>query len=252
MANGASADVNCRTIANDRERISNFMAIPLAIEKVCPSFWRTQRESLCQITLFGALLCLDGFLYNFTVLPIRAFFAVFRIISRIFGKRTIPPAPIPPQHIHSILRMLLLVIPTVVLMYGTDSSKMYHTVRGQDTIKLYVIFNALEVSDLYLIFAVHFGATDDRLQTGYAVHSDRMFSTLFLLAKPLLRPREKAVEVGNDSRLGRTFSLPCLWAMSVSLTLQFESTGIIRWIELNDSGAHLDILLHAGLAHCRH
>jgi hypothetical protein len=31
------------------------------------------------------------------------------------------------------------------LLMATDASKMYHTVRGQDTIKLYVIFNALEV-----------------------------------------------------------------------------------------------------------
>lgn len=40
---------------------------------------------------------------------------------------------------------MLLFIPTVVLLLATDASKMYHTVRGQDTIKLYVIFNALEV-----------------------------------------------------------------------------------------------------------
>jgi hypothetical protein len=43
------------------------------------------------------------------------------------------------------LKMALLVIPTVVLLSTTDASKMYHGVRGQDTIKLYVIFNALEV-----------------------------------------------------------------------------------------------------------
>lgn len=42
--------------------------------------------------------------------------------------------------------MLLLFIPTVILLFATDASKMYHSVRGQDTIKLYVIFNALEVS----------------------------------------------------------------------------------------------------------
>ena len=41
--------------------------------------------------------------------------------------------------------MMLLVVPTVTLLAVTDASKMYHTVRGQDTIKLYVIFNALEV-----------------------------------------------------------------------------------------------------------
>lgn len=42
--------------------------------------------------------------------------------------------------------MLLILVPTVILLFATDASKMYHTVRGQDTIKLYVIFNALEVS----------------------------------------------------------------------------------------------------------
>lgn len=96
------------------------------------------------MTLFGALLCLDGFLYNFTILPIRSVFATFRIILNLLAHRRV--WPIPPTHLLSILRMLLLFIPTVILLFATDASKMYHTVRGQDTIKLYVIFNALEVS----------------------------------------------------------------------------------------------------------
>lgn len=41
---------------------------------------------------------------------------------------------------------MLIFVPTTILLIATDASKMYHTVRGQDTIKLYVIFNALEVS----------------------------------------------------------------------------------------------------------
>lgn len=114
-----------------RERIANFLAVPLAVEKT---------------TLFGALLCLDGFLYNFTVLPIRSSFALARILSNFFRNR--PWRPVPIAHLNSILRMLLLVIPTGVLLASTDASKMYHTVRGQDTIKLYVIFNALEVSQI--------------------------------------------------------------------------------------------------------
>ncbi|RXK38837.1 hypothetical protein M231_03893 [Tremella mesenterica] len=112
------------------ERISNFLAVPLAVEKV---------------TLFGALLCLDGFLYNFTILPFRATFAVVRLIRLILDRK--PVWPIPPTQLHSLLRMLLLVIPTAILLCGTDASKMYHSVRGQDTIKLYVIFNALEIAD---------------------------------------------------------------------------------------------------------
>lgn len=116
-----------------RERIANFLAVPLAVEKT---------------TLFGALLCLDGFLYNFTVLPIRSTFALVRILSNFSRNRAWWPVPI--AHLNSILRMLLLMIPTGVLLVSTDASKMYHTVRGQDTIKLYVIFNALEVSLRYI------------------------------------------------------------------------------------------------------
>jgi hypothetical protein len=41
--------------------------------------------------------------------------------------------------------MLLLFASVAVLFPLTDASKIYHSIRGQDTIKLYVIFNALEV-----------------------------------------------------------------------------------------------------------
>jgi len=116
------------SVADNRERIANFLAVPLEVEK---------------ITMFGALLCLDGFLYNFTVLPLRALFAFYRLTMSYFRRQS---TVIPPSHLHSILRLLLVIIPTGVLLVGTDASKMYHTVRGQDTIKLYVIFNALEVS----------------------------------------------------------------------------------------------------------
>jgi hypothetical protein len=116
------------------ERIQNFLAVPMAVERVGHS-----AVELIQVTLFGALLCLDGFLYNFTVLPIRAFFAVLR--------RARIPGPMPPTHAHALLRMLLIIIPSCILLVATDASKMYHSVRGQDTIKLYVIFNALEIAD---------------------------------------------------------------------------------------------------------
>jgi hypothetical protein len=43
--------------------------------------------------------------------------------------------------------MLLIIIPSAILLVATDASKMYHSVRGQETIKLYVIFNALEIAD---------------------------------------------------------------------------------------------------------
>lgn len=48
------------------------------------------------------------------------------------------------------MRGLLLIASLLILNPLTDASKIYHTIRGQDTIKLYVIFNALEVGNLGL------------------------------------------------------------------------------------------------------
>ncbi|KAK2467871.1 hypothetical protein APHAL10511_000166 [Amanita phalloides] len=110
------------------ERVSNFLSIPLAIEKTVG---------------FGFVLCLDSFLYTFTIMPIRFLFAFAR-----FGINVcISAPPLPPSQKADLLRMLLLIISILILNPLTDASKIYHAIRGQDTIKLYVIFNALEIAD---------------------------------------------------------------------------------------------------------
>ena len=48
--------------------------------------------------------------------------------------------------------MLLLFATVLVLVPLTDASQIYHSIRGQDTIKLYVIFNALEVGFILFSF----------------------------------------------------------------------------------------------------
>ncbi|KAF5393335.1 hypothetical protein D9757_000567 [Collybiopsis confluens] len=112
------------------ERVSNFFSIPVAIEKIIG---------------FGFILCFDSFLYTFTVLPIRFAIAFFRLIKNLFSSPSAPP--LPPAQKADLLRTLLLVITIAILIPLTDASKIYHFVRGQDTIKLYVIFNALEIGD---------------------------------------------------------------------------------------------------------
>ncbi|KAG6902103.1 hypothetical protein C0995_004283 [Termitomyces sp. Mi166 len=109
------------------ERVSNFLSIPLAMEKIIG---------------FGFIICLDSFLYTFTVQPIRFTFAFIRFLTNMLRSK---PPPLPPSQKADILRTLLLVISVLILVPLTDASKIYHTIRGQDTIKLYVIFNALEV-----------------------------------------------------------------------------------------------------------
>ncbi|KAI0305533.1 eukaryotic membrane protein family-domain-containing protein [Multifurca ochricompacta] len=111
------------------ERVSNFLSIPLAIEKIIS---------------FGFILCFDSFLYTFTIQPIRFTLALWRLfISAITNSK----APLPSSQKADILRTLLLTVSILILIPLTDASKIYHSIRGQDTIKLYVIFNALEIAD---------------------------------------------------------------------------------------------------------
>ncbi|KAF7966278.1 hypothetical protein HWV62_39239 [Athelia sp. TMB] len=111
------------------ERVSNFLSIPLAMEKIIG---------------FGFILCLDSFLYTFTILPIRFALALFRFVGNIFSTSR---ASLPASQKADILRSLLILLSILILVPLTDASKIYHSIRGQDTIKLYVIFNALEIAD---------------------------------------------------------------------------------------------------------
>lgn len=93
---------------------------------------------------FGFVLCLDSFLYTFTIHPIRFVFALWRVLTNLASRSK---APLPPSQKADILRTLLLALSIMILVPLTDASKIYHSIRGQDTIKLYVIFNALEIAD---------------------------------------------------------------------------------------------------------
>ena len=127
------------------ERVSNFLSIPLAIEKVgrlaCAHYDRLS-DSPLKIISFGFILCFDSFLYTFTIQPIRFVLALWRLFINL---ATNSKAPLPPSQKADILRTLLLTLSILILIPLADASKIYHSIRGQDTIKLYVIFNALEV-----------------------------------------------------------------------------------------------------------
>jgi hypothetical protein len=200
------------------ERLYNFLALPPLLE---------------QTLIFGALACLDAWLYTFTILPLRFLKAIgillrwwvqsivkeFRDISsfiysglgRVWNRRTQPPSANPsrrnsfsspsidpasvpasssalldgqndtnstrfqqlpsklkipnplyrhrrskstpsallPNHKADILHGALIIISCMILVQF-DASRMYHSIRGQAAIKLYVIYNVLEVFDRLL------------------------------------------------------------------------------------------------------
>ena len=96
-----------------------------------------------QIIIFGYFVCLDSFLYTFTILPLRFAIALKRWVASYFkpGKRR----SLPVSAKCDLAKFSIFIVTCCTLHHITDASKMYHSVRGQEVIKLYVIFNVLEV-----------------------------------------------------------------------------------------------------------
>ncbi|XP_054453265.1 transmembrane anterior posterior transformation protein 1 homolog [Anoplopoma fimbria] len=113
-----------------RERVYTCMRIPKELEK---------------LMTFGFFLCVDAFLYVFTLLPLRVLLAVLRLITLpccgFSGSRLLQPA-----QVCDVLKGLIMVL-SFSMMHYVDYSMMYHLIRGQSVIKLYIIYNMLEVAD---------------------------------------------------------------------------------------------------------
>ncbi len=115
------------------ERVTNFITIPFWMEK---------------IVAFGFLICLDSFLYTFTIMPLRLCVALWTWVVNLLrwvalGEKRF----LSSSHKCDMLKALLVILSCYLLSLTTDASKMYHSVRGQDLLKLYVIFNVLEIAD---------------------------------------------------------------------------------------------------------
>ncbi|ELU42999.1 DUF747 family protein [Rhizoctonia solani AG-1 IA] len=100
------------------ERVSNFLNIPIAIEKVCR--WRVSKSAahLTSVRLLGSSKLINDHRHT-----------------------------LPPSQKADLLRVLIMILAMSTLIPLTDASKIYHSIRGQDNIKIYVIYNALEIAD---------------------------------------------------------------------------------------------------------
>ncbi|KAJ8953158.1 hypothetical protein NQ318_017186 [Aromia moschata] len=119
-----------------REKIYSFMKIPKEVEK----FMR-----------YGLMQCTDSFLFVYTFLPIRVVLAVWALFTRPFSKcfglgdkknrRILTPA-----EICDLLKALILLICSTVMLY-VDTNMLYHLIKSQSVIKLYIFYNMLEIGD---------------------------------------------------------------------------------------------------------
>ncbi|CAI2171744.1 12621_t:CDS:1 [Funneliformis geosporum] len=121
-----------------RERVTNFLGIPWSIEK---------------LMTFGFFICLDSFLYTVTILPLRVIFAFYSLIMNIisffnndrYHERKHDEILNLSQKC-DLLKGLLIILVCLTLQ-NVEASQIYHIIRGQSAIKLYVIFNVLEILD---------------------------------------------------------------------------------------------------------
>lgn len=110
-----------------RERVKNFLILPDALERTL---------------MFGFIVCLDSFMYIFTILPIRFVRSSFSLLRRSIKAHS----SLQSSEKVDILKGILIVL-TCVVLNQLDASRVYHNIRGQAAIKLYVLYNVLEIGD---------------------------------------------------------------------------------------------------------
>lgn len=127
MENGNSLR-STTTIGNEKER-----------ERVYDTIFRLPWR--CELLIdVGFFVCLDSFLSLLTIMPTRILMTLWRLLrTRQFKMWSAAEL--------SDLGCFLIVACGVTLLQRTDISLIYHMIRGQGTIKLYVVYNVLEIFD---------------------------------------------------------------------------------------------------------
>ncbi|XP_060801409.1 protein TAPT1 homolog [Amyelois transitella] len=119
-----------------REKVYSFIKIPQELEK---------------FMAYGFFQCADSLLFVYTFLPLRfimAFWSFFnRLFRRCFGlypntRKSI----LKPAETCDVLKGFILVVCSFLMWY-IDTNMMYHLVKSQSVMKLYIFYNMLEVGD---------------------------------------------------------------------------------------------------------
>ncbi|KAK3421425.1 hypothetical protein EUGRSUZ_G02079 [Eucalyptus grandis] len=127
MSNG-NALRNTTTLGNDKER-----------ERIYDTIFRLPWR--CELLIdVGVLVCFDSFLSLLTIMPTRIAILLWRLLSTRRLKRL-------SAEEFSDLGCFIVLTAGVNLLERTDISLIYHMIRGQGTIKLYVVYNVLEIFD---------------------------------------------------------------------------------------------------------
>ncbi|XP_063231691.1 protein TAPT1 homolog [Bacillus rossius redtenbacheri] len=119
-----------------REKMYTFMKIPAEVEK---------------FMVYGFFQCADAFLFVYTFLPMRFILAFWALICRpimdCFGlQKSRQKSVLKPAEICDLLKACILISCSMIMSY-VDTSMLYHLIKSQSVIKLYIFYNMLEVGD---------------------------------------------------------------------------------------------------------
>lgn len=170
-----------------REKIYSFMKIPREVEK---------------FMVYGFLQCADSFLFVYTFLPLRFIMALWAVATRplwhCLGSKKLRAKKkerlLRPAEVCDLLKGVV-VLGCWAATWKVDTSMMYHVVKSQSVIKLYIFYNMLEVGDrLFSAFgqdtidALLWTATEPRSRTRStrSQHLGTLPHLLFALAYVLL------------------------------------------------------------------
>eukprot|EP00980_Cylindrotheca_fusiformis_P028284 scaffold22589_cov138-Cylindrotheca_fusiformis.AAC.47 len=121
-------------------QMEEFVKIPAAVEALLG---------------FGFWICVDSFLYILTVLPIRFLWSLLLLMRYMFiwaFRKEVPDGPFRFHRRHSYQLIQVTIIYTIYrfVLLPVSIGKLYHWIRGQAMIKLYVVIAMIEVFDRLL------------------------------------------------------------------------------------------------------
>ncbi|KAF9798441.1 hypothetical protein SFRURICE_008130 [Spodoptera frugiperda] len=167
-----------------REKVYSFIKIPQELEK---------------FMAYGFFQCADSLLFVYTFLPLRFIMAIWTLFSRLFRKcfgfySNSRKSILKPAETCDMLKGFILVICSILMCY-IDTNMMYHLVKSQSVMKLYIFYNMLEVGDrLFSAFgqdtidALFWTATEprDRRREHLGVIPHLLFAMIYVFLHSLL------------------------------------------------------------------
>lgn len=97
------------------------------------------------LIMFGTLICLDSYLYVLTYLPIKAAWGIFRLLSSLIPFNT--TFLFHRRHFYHLLQITIILSVYLLVLQPISISFLYHWIRGQNMLKLYVLMGMVEVFD---------------------------------------------------------------------------------------------------------